>query len=532
MHYEDIEYFEPAKDEADAHVRARETDGLEPAGGGGSGSRLHRARDATWAAGPWLPELACCAVGAAALAALAGVLARFDGRALPAAWPLGVTLNTLAAFLAAAVQAACAVPVVDGLAQLKWNWFARRPRPLADFRAFDDAGRGPYGCVKLLWTTRGRFVFSPLEPPTLLTLRWKTELTAGRLLGIAAAWVLVTGLVTSPLTQAAIAYPTRLMPGTGTATLARSDAYPPAGVPGGGPDLDARQKQAIQQGLFGAAHEAVAGVAPRCSSGECRWPAAGVSSLTVCVATADVSDRLNVTQTWDWTRAAQLGLPPAAALSGAHLPNGAGLVGGGGEAYNLNLTTARAADGGGGPAGATLAFADRADLRAAAIADLFVVYTNRTGPAAGAGAAGGGPVGFRAVEVLLHFCVATYRAAVTAGEPSTELTGTATHVLTTNGTPDGRLVLGTGSGNTARNYTVDVEYVGKLHRYVASTLAGTYSASLGSGAVGHTSAGDAYGTALYNSRSEGGGAAPGGDEWLSDAIFNVTSNVAQSLTNT
>ena len=331
----------------------------------------------------------------------------------------------------------------------------------------------------------------------------------------------MTALVTSPLTQSAVAYPTRLVPGTGTATTATSDVYPPRGLVAAGSDLDVRQKQAIHQGLFNPANETVPGVAPRCSSGECRWEP--VSSLAVCVAAADVSDRLNVTQVWNWNLAAQLGLPPQQALNNASLPNGVFLVGGGGDSYNLNISAPRAD--GSAPGDSTIAFADRAGLRAAAIADIFVVYTNQTGGAAS------GPVGFRAVEMLLHFCVATYREAVIGGEHTAEQTESETGIPTANGTLGGQqLVLGTGTGDPSRRYAVDLAYAEKLGRYVASTFAGTYSASFGARATGYTTTSDAFGTAVYSGAVDGGSTTLGG-EASRDSIFNVTNNVALSLTN-
>jgi hypothetical protein len=84
------------------------------------------------------------------------VLKTYDGRAL-ADWPLSVSLNTLVAFLAAICQVALAVPLSEGLAQLKWNSFARGEKPLADFQAFEDARRGgPVGSAVLLCRRKGR----------------------------------------------------------------------------------------------------------------------------------------------------------------------------------------------------------------------------------------------------------------------------------------------------------------------------------------------------------------------------------------
>jgi hypothetical protein len=88
-------------------------------------------------------------------AVIISVLAAADGRS-PPQWPLGITLNTLLAFLAAVSKIAFMVPIAAGLGQLKWMWFSAGPaRPLSDFEAFDDASRGAWGSVKLIIHNKG-----------------------------------------------------------------------------------------------------------------------------------------------------------------------------------------------------------------------------------------------------------------------------------------------------------------------------------------------------------------------------------------
>ena len=83
------------------------------------------------------------------------VLAQSDSRR-PQQWPLGITLNTLLAFLVSLARIAFMYPIIEGLAQLKWVWFSSsRPKPLVDFQLFDDASRGPLGCAKLLFRLKG-----------------------------------------------------------------------------------------------------------------------------------------------------------------------------------------------------------------------------------------------------------------------------------------------------------------------------------------------------------------------------------------
>ena len=82
------------------------------------------------------------------------VLAIYDGKDLPQ-WPLGVTLNTFLAFFTSAAKVGLIVPVMEGLGQLRWNWFSRMPRRLTDFELFERACRGALGSFKLLFAFKG-----------------------------------------------------------------------------------------------------------------------------------------------------------------------------------------------------------------------------------------------------------------------------------------------------------------------------------------------------------------------------------------
>lgn len=106
----------------------------------------------------WLPEVLGCVVGVVCLAVIVAVLKTFDGRGLADDWPMTVSLNTLVAFLTAICQVALAVPLTEGLSQLKWNSFARGEKPLGDFAAFENAKRGPVGSAVLLCRRKGRWV--------------------------------------------------------------------------------------------------------------------------------------------------------------------------------------------------------------------------------------------------------------------------------------------------------------------------------------------------------------------------------------
>ncbi|KAI5862008.1 hypothetical protein GGS23DRAFT_574130 [Durotheca rogersii] len=89
---------------------------------------------------------------------MAGVLGRFDGQPT-STWPNTVlTLNGLIAILATLCRASFMLPVAAALSQAKWNRFTdprdQKYHRLDDFQLFDDASRGPWGSVHLLWRFR------------------------------------------------------------------------------------------------------------------------------------------------------------------------------------------------------------------------------------------------------------------------------------------------------------------------------------------------------------------------------------------
>jgi hypothetical protein len=120
-----------------------ETDGLRS----GRKARLSQS-------GTWTSEILALVVGFAAIAAIIGVLARYNGRALPE-WPYDITLNALIALLATIANATMSVSISSGLSQSKWIRFKNSARPLSDIESFDEASRGSWGAIKLLATASG-----------------------------------------------------------------------------------------------------------------------------------------------------------------------------------------------------------------------------------------------------------------------------------------------------------------------------------------------------------------------------------------
>ncbi|KAK8920784.1 hypothetical protein VCV18_008087 [Metarhizium anisopliae] len=105
----------------------------------------------------WASEASWCLVASLLLGLLVFALLQFDGKAQPK-WPLGLSLNTLIAFLSTICRCIMIHPIAEGLLQLKWNWFAGKGRPLRDIRLFDKASRSSWASIKLATRLRGRCV--------------------------------------------------------------------------------------------------------------------------------------------------------------------------------------------------------------------------------------------------------------------------------------------------------------------------------------------------------------------------------------
>lgn len=110
----------------------------------------------------WIWELIGILVSAAAFIGLLGLLFRLDHKPQPdwtshvGAVTVAISPNTLVALLSTLARLCLLVPIARSLAQLKWVWFAERPRILADLEVFEDASRGLMGSFALVWKLRFR----------------------------------------------------------------------------------------------------------------------------------------------------------------------------------------------------------------------------------------------------------------------------------------------------------------------------------------------------------------------------------------
>ncbi|KAI0412231.1 hypothetical protein F5X98DRAFT_355498 [Xylaria grammica] len=98
----------------------------------------------------WSIEIAGLFLTLAAFISLLVVLKGVDNQPL-STWHFPFSVNTVISALSIIMKTPLAFAIGSCLGQGKWSWFTKRSGPLSGFVTFDDASRGPLGCVALLW---------------------------------------------------------------------------------------------------------------------------------------------------------------------------------------------------------------------------------------------------------------------------------------------------------------------------------------------------------------------------------------------
>lgn len=120
--------------------------------------RSHLKSHQSW----WKYEILAAAISILSMAALINLLYHYDGTAARRLGH-GITLNGVVANLATICRTCLLIPVASGLSQCKWLGFSvdRAPengRRLEDLEVLDDASRGSWGSLEMLWTLKARYV--------------------------------------------------------------------------------------------------------------------------------------------------------------------------------------------------------------------------------------------------------------------------------------------------------------------------------------------------------------------------------------
>ncbi|KAF0329930.1 hypothetical protein GQ607_002697 [Colletotrichum asianum] len=336
------------------------------------------------------------------------VLLNFDQEPLPS-WPMGITLNSLLAFLTTVAKATFIVPVSTAISQTQWTWLNRgHPKPLYDLYIFDQASRGALGSLLLLWKIRSRDLV---------------------LLG--ALLMFISG-ITSPVTQLAVNYPVR----SAAVSEAEQEAFLSSiSCLNGSTDFvyTGTHKAILSATFLDSTFfekpilytTAAAGREAVCSTGNCTFPP--YLSLGVCMELANISSFLHVEEfdspdSMD-TELTTEPVEESLAVWRASLPGSHYLAH---QSEIAALTDILSGN-------ATFAFKKSPKLQQARIASFVTINTVPT--VYGNQSTSEGPSytikEFRheAHEILFHLCVQTYQTNVSEGMENTKIVGSLTEPL-------------------------------------------------------------------------------------------------------
>lgn len=103
----------------------------------------------------WWPEIVAMLFSVVFMVTIAAVLFAFNRKPL-ASWnlPWQITPNTLISVLMTLCKFTMLMTVAECLGQLKWIYFQQKPHPLSHSQVFDDANRGPWGSLFLIFSVR------------------------------------------------------------------------------------------------------------------------------------------------------------------------------------------------------------------------------------------------------------------------------------------------------------------------------------------------------------------------------------------
>ncbi|KAK3316995.1 hypothetical protein B0H66DRAFT_308942 [Apodospora peruviana] len=221
-------------------------------------------------ANSWSYETMSILLAFAAVGGIVAVLAYFDEKPLPS-WPSSITINAVIAILATIATASMSVPLSSGLGQLKWIQFKQGRAPLSDMEIFDDASRGAFGALNLLFRGRGGFAAS------------------------FGSFVMVIALFLSPFSQQIATYPMRRVHASHlNATNLRSVNY--------GAALHGQEslaafvpilplKSAVYYGLFAENNKPWLNLQVDCQTGNCTWDP--IDTLAICHSCVDMSEYMS-----------------------------------------------------------------------------------------------------------------------------------------------------------------------------------------------------------------------------------------------
>ncbi|KAF2145869.1 uncharacterized protein K452DRAFT_263274 [Aplosporella prunicola CBS 121167] len=197
----------------------------------------------------WLWEIAAAVVSLCCVSAVVSILFATNDKAL-SHWSFLISPNALISIFSTLSRASLMVPIASCLGQLKWIYFARRPHRLGDIQTFDEASRGPWGAMTLLWSINFR---------------------AG--LAVYGSLITIIALAFDPFTQQILAFSLRNITDLGKAEFGAAQQYVTdhkfnvTGLEG-----KRMSPKIMQAAILSGLHSIERPVQFTCPSANCSWP--------------------------------------------------------------------------------------------------------------------------------------------------------------------------------------------------------------------------------------------------------------------
>ncbi|TDZ32366.1 hypothetical protein C8035_v012476 [Colletotrichum spinosum] len=129
-----------------------------------------RARELSqWCSENWVFEISSLFISAVCLAGIIITLVLHGNRPLPQ-WPFGIKINALISALATVSRSALVVAISAAISQRQWVRLNDGHHPLADLEMHDNASRGPWGSLSLLFSLGWRNASDAVSLGALITV--------------------------------------------------------------------------------------------------------------------------------------------------------------------------------------------------------------------------------------------------------------------------------------------------------------------------------------------------------------------------
>jgi hypothetical protein len=217
----------------------------------------------SWQQETWAMGFSICCLVATCI-----IMAWIDGRRL-SIWHWAIQPNAVVSLLLVSSKAALMLSTAACLSQLKWTHFQSKPRKLKDLETFDDASRGPWGSLRLLFARGTGSLDAAVRLGCAITVLVLAMETFGQqLLSFPEKRVAVAGEVASfPTIQNLLAIPSN---------SGRFEAIPS--------DRLLQSRLSLMESIYGRTTAAPF----ECGASECSW--GSHVTLGLCSSCRDVSD--------------------------------------------------------------------------------------------------------------------------------------------------------------------------------------------------------------------------------------------------